>query len=190
MRLNETQLIHLALQGDTAAWEPLVLTHQEAVFRLAYLFLHDADEAEDIAQETFLRAYHMLSRFDTSRPLRPWLLGIASNMARNRIRSAGRYLAALVRSYRTSPPQSVNTEEKSSQRWESQTLWKAVQSLDTSDQQVIYLRFFLELSVSETADTMAVAEGTVKSRLNRALGRLRKVIQREFPALQERTVEW
>jgi RNA polymerase sigma-70 factor (ECF subfamily) len=187
--LNESELIQRALNGDAAAWEPLVLAHQEQVFRLAYLFLNDAEEAEDIAQEAFLRAYRMLRRFDSTRPLRPWLLGITANLARNRIRSVGRYLAALVRGYWAAHPQTVNAEQESSQRWEAQTLWKAVQRLDVSDQQVIYLRFFLELSVSEAAEAMTVADGTVKSRLNRALGRLRKIIQRDFPDLHEGMAE-
>jgi RNA polymerase sigma-70 factor (ECF subfamily) len=132
----------------------------------------------------------MLQRYDSSRPMRPWLLSITANLARNRLRSAGRYLAALVRSYHATPPQALNAEEKSSQRWEAQTLWKAIQRLETSDQQVIYLRFFLDLSIAETAEAMTVAEGTVKSRLNRALTRLRTIIQREFPALQEGIAEW
>lgn len=188
--MDEIQLVQRALQGDVTAWEPLILAHQEPVFHLAYLFLRDADEAKDVAQETFLRAYRMLHHFDTTRPLRPWLLGITSNLAHNRIRSARRYLAALIRSYRATPAQSPNAEERSSQRWQSHTLWKAVRRLAVSDQQVIYLRFFLELSVSETAEAMLVAEGTVKSRLNRALGRLRKIIQYEFPSLQEGMSEW
>ena len=71
--------------------------HQQAVFRLAYLLLGDADEAEDVAQETFIRAYRALERFDASRPLRPWLLRIASNLASNQRRSIGRYFGALQR---------------------------------------------------------------------------------------------
>ena len=86
--MDEATLIRHAANGDAAAWEPLVLAHQEAVFRLSYLLLGDPDDAEDIAQETFLRAWNHLKRFDTTRPLRPWLLSIASNLARNRLRSA------------------------------------------------------------------------------------------------------
>lgn len=187
--MNEMELVQRAMQGDTTAWEPLVLANQEPVFRLAYLFLKDADEAQDVAQETFLRAYRMLRHFDPSRPLRPWLLGIASNLARNRIRSAGRYLAAMIRGYRLSPPLAVNAEQRSADHWDAQALWMAVRRLGASDQQVIYLRFFLELPVSEAAEAMAVADGTVKSRLNRALERLRRIIRREFPDLQEGKTE-
>jgi RNA polymerase sigma-70 factor (ECF subfamily) len=88
--LDEPTLIRLAVNGDATAWEPLVLAHQQAVFRLAYLLLGDPDEAEDVAQETFLRAWRALKGFDSTRPLRPWLLSIAANLSRNRYRSAGR----------------------------------------------------------------------------------------------------
>jgi RNA polymerase sigma-70 factor (ECF subfamily) len=90
--VDEATLVRHAANGDAAAWEPLVLAHQEAVFRLAYLLRGDPDDAEDIAQETFQRAWSYLRRFDPARPLRPWLLSIASNLASNRRRSAGRYL--------------------------------------------------------------------------------------------------
>ncbi len=68
--MSEAKLIGRARQGDEAAWEILVRQHQEAAFRLAYLLLGDADEAEDVAQETFIRAFRSLDRFDPDRPLR------------------------------------------------------------------------------------------------------------------------
>lgn len=183
--MDESTLVRHAANGDAAAWEPLVLAHQEAVFRLSYLLLGDPDDAEDVAQETFLRAWNHLKRFDPTRPLRPWLLSIASNLASNRRRSAGRYLAALTRAFRNEPTSSVSTEEKSAKHTEASELWKAVQTLNLPDQQIIYLRFFLDLPVTETAEVLQVAEGTVKSRLSRALERLRSIIQQDFPVLAE-----
>jgi len=182
--LDESTLIRRAASGDAAAWEPLVLVHQQAVFRLAYLLLGDAYDAEDIAQETFLRAWKALQRFDATRPLRPWLLSIAANLSRNRHRSVGRYVAALTRAFRDEPkPPTV--EEKNAQHTEAKDLWQAVQHLEVHDQQIVYLRYFLELSVAETAETLRVAEGTVKSRLSRALEKLRKIIHQDFPVLVE-----
>jgi RNA polymerase sigma-70 factor, ECF subfamily len=183
--LDEATLIHHAANGDAAAWEPLVLAHQEAVFRLSYLLLGDPDDAEDIAQETFLRAWNHLKRFDTTRPLRPWLLSITSNLASNRRRSAGRYLSALTRAFRNEPVASTSIEEKSTRHLEASQLWKAVQTLSVPDQQIVYLRYFLDLSVAETAEVLKIAEGTVKSRLSRALDRLRGIIQQDFPVLVE-----
>jgi len=182
--LDESQLIQRAANGDTTAWEPLVVAHQEAIFRFAYLLLGDPDDAEDIAQETFLRAWDHLKRFDTARPLRPWLLTITSNLASNRRRSIGRYISALTRAFRDDPVP-PNIEEKSLQRIEADHLWKAVKQLTFTDQQIVYLRYFLDLSVTETADVLRVAEGTVKSRLSRALDKLRNIIQQDFPVLTE-----
>ena len=183
--MDESTLIRHAANGDATAWEPLVLAHQEAVFRLSYLLLGDPDDAEDIAQETFLRAWNHLKRFDTTRPLRPWLLSIASNLASNRRRSAGRYVAALTRAFRNEPISSPSIEEKSTRRMEASHLWKAVQTLGLPDQQIVYLRYFLDLSVAETAQALNIAQGTVKSRLSRALERLRRIIQDDFPVLAE-----
>lgn len=182
--MDEAALIQRAAGGDAEAWEPLARAHQDAVFRLCYLLLGDPDDAEDVAQETFLRAWKHLRRFDPARPLRPWLLSIASNLANNRRRSMGRYLSALIRAFRDDPPPPT-TEEKSAQRAEARELWKAVQALSLPDQQVVYLRYFLDLSVAETAEALRVAEGTVKSRSSRALEKLRNVIRRDFSALIE-----
>jgi len=182
--LEESTLVRHAASGDAAAWESLMLAHQEAVFRFAYLLLGDPDDAEDIAQESFLRAWKHLKRFDPARPLKPWLLSITSNLASNRRRSAGRYFAAVMRAFRDEPT-STRIEDKSAQNLESAELWNAVQKLNAPDQQVIYLRYFLDLSVSETAQALQVAEGTVKSKLSRALEKLRTVIQKDFPVLTE-----
>ena len=162
-----------------------MLAHQEPVFRLAYLFLGDPDDAEDITQETFLRAYRSLKRFDATRPLRPWLLSIAANLARNRHRSTARYLAALARSFRAEPPESNDIEEHALLDMDADQLWQAVRLLTADDQQIIYLRFFLDLTTAETSQALDVAEGTVKSRLSRAVNRLRTIIKTDFPTLAQ-----
>jgi len=94
---SSVDLIIRARQGDGVAWEVLVQQYQQPAFRLAYLFLEDSDEAEDVAQETFLRAFQALDRFDLSRPMLPWILSIAANLARNRRRSVWRFFAAVQR---------------------------------------------------------------------------------------------
>gem|GEM_PF-277815 len=182
--VDESTLIRHAANGDAAAWESLMHAHQQSVFRFAYLLLGDPDDAEDTAQESFLRAWKYLKRFDPTRPLRPWLLSITANLASNRRRSAGRYFAAVLRAFRDEPT-SVRIEEKSAQNLEANELWHAVQHLNPADQQIIYLRYFLDLSVNETAQVLNVADGTVKSKLSRALEKLRTIIQKDFPVLTE-----
>jgi RNA polymerase sigma-70 factor (ECF subfamily) len=162
-----------------------MVLHQEAVFRLAYLLLGDPDDAEDVAQEAFLRAWKSLWTFDAARPLRPWLLSISANLARNRRRSAGRYFAALMRAFRDEPS-TERIEDRSAQNLQAAELWKAVQKLKLLDQQIVYLRYFLDLPVNETSQILQIPEGTVKSRLSRALDKLREIIQHDFPLLSER----
>jgi RNA polymerase sigma factor (sigma-70 family) len=183
--VSDGDLIKSAQEGDQGAWETLMRTHQEAVFRLAFLMLGSADEAEDVAQETFIRAFGALGRFDRERPIGPWLLSIAANLARNRRRSIGRYLAALRRTFVVEPSVQETIDERSSEAWESQTLGQALRRLSATDREVIYLRYFLDLSEAEAAAALQIAVGTVKSRLSRALARLRALIDREFPALRE-----
>lgn len=183
--MDELELVSRARQGDQVAWEALMRLHQEAAFRLAYLFLGDPDQAEDAVQEAFLHAFHALPRFDLARPFRPWLLAITSNLARNQLRSAGRYVAALRRFWLERPDPPDLPEMEAAHRWEAETLWQAVRRLGFADQQVIYYRYFLDLPVEETAAALDIAEGTVKSRTHRAVSRLRQVIERDYPFLKK-----
>jgi RNA polymerase sigma-70 factor, ECF subfamily len=179
--VDEQTLISRARTGDGAAWEQLIAAHREAMFRLAYLLLSDADEADDAAQDACIRAFGALDRFDSSRPLRPWLLRIVTNLAHNRRRSASRYLALLQRAWSREP----DPIDEPGADCDAQMLWQAVRRLQLRDQQIIYLRYFLDLSEGETAAALDVAVGTIKSRTHRALQRLRGVVDREFPQLRE-----
>jgi len=178
----EANLIQQARQEDAAAWEALVRQHQEAAFRLAYLLLRDPAEAEDVAQEAFVRAYLALDTFDEARPFRPWLLQITRNLAKNRLRSLSRYWAMVKRWWQAE--ETAVTATSVSQD-ESAQLWQAVQKLSPKAQEVVYLRYFLELSEAETAAALDVPAGTVKSRLHRALQQLKLVIEMDFIELKE-----
>ena len=183
----EAALITRARQHDEAAWTALVRCHQEPVFRLAYLLLGSEREksavAEDVTQETFIRAYEHLERFEDGRPLRPWLLAIAANLARNRRRSVGRYWSAL-RSWwqeqRTEAAAATPTQEE---RDDARLLWRAIRQLPEAHQQVLYLRYFLDMAEVEMAAALDVAPGTVKSRLYRARQALETVLEESFPLL-------
>ena len=181
----EAELLGRARRGDERAWEMLVGRHQAAAFRLAYLVVGDAADAEDVAQEAFVRAFLSLERFEIGRPFRPWLMAITVNLARNRRRSFGRYLNNLRRLIEREPEpvQLHQYGEDLQARREAHLLWQAVQQLNQKGQEVVYLRYFLEMSEAETAETLNIPPGTVKSRLHRALKQLRGVIEREFPEL-------
>jgi RNA polymerase sigma-70 factor (ECF subfamily) len=181
--LSEADLVDRAYRGDSGAWESLVHMHQEAMLGWRICFWMTLPSRH--RQEAFIRAYKALDRFDTARPLRPWLMSICANLARNRRRALGRQLIALHRLVKKDANSAVSVEDRSAQRWQAQTLRRAVQRLSQNDQQVIYLRYFLDMSVEETANALDVAAGTIKSRLHRALDRLQAVVEQDFPSLKD-----
>lgn len=178
---TQEELIRRARQDDATAWEALVRDHQEPAFRLAYLILGDAADAEEVAQEAFVRAYLNLDGFDAERPFRPWIFQITRNLARNRQRALGRYWAHVRRWWRQQPPPVA--EPAHHNRSEARLLWQAVRRLKPAWQEVIYLHYFLQLPVAETAAALEIAPGTVKSRLHRARQALKQLIEQEYVEL-------
>jgi RNA polymerase sigma factor (sigma-70 family) len=184
-RMPDDELATRARGGDQHAWELLVRRYQEPAFRLAFLLLGDPDEAEDVAQDAFIRAYLHLDSYDWTRPLRPWFLSIVANLARNRQRAAGRYLAALRRLFAITPPSLHGPySSDSQQQGQAQQLREAVRRLNQTGREIITCRYFLALSEAETAEVLGIAPGTVKSRSHRALKQLRTIIEKEFRNLQ------
>ena len=181
---EEAALVRRARGGDEAAWEALVRRYQEPVFRLAYLILGDAADAEDTAQETFVRAWAALGRFDEVRPLRPWLLSIAANLARNRRRSLGRYWSALQRAFAAEPRHHTAPPDRTPAS-DARRLRQAVERLRPDARDIIYARYFLGLSEAEAAEALSIPPGTAKSRHSRALAQLRVVIEADFPDLRD-----
>jgi RNA polymerase sigma-70 factor (ECF subfamily) len=149
-----------------------VRTYQGIAFRTAYLVVGDAGEAEDAAQEGFVKAFYALRRFRAGAPFRPWILQIVANEARNRRTALVMRTAADAPSGEAAP--SPEAALISSERHEE--LLAAVNGLREEDRLVIACRYFLELSEEETAAALGWRRGTVKSRLSRALDRLRAQI--------------
>ncbi len=181
---TEQDLIARARAGDDRAWAQIVSLHQQPLFRLAYLITENREDAADVAQEAFIRAYLKLDQYDDARPLRPWLLGITANLARNRRRRAGRYWHA-VRRFLQANQDALAVEPPHTENAAAEMLWQAVRRLPAAAREVIYLRYFLDLSEAETAQALAIAKGTVKSRTHRALKKLRAIIEKDYPELAD-----
>ena len=175
----EAELIERARNGDVAAFEGLVHVHQAAAFRTAWVVSSGADDSDDAAQEGFMKAFDALPRFRAGTPFRPWLLTIVANEARNRRRSAGRRAALALRApghpgaddVAASPEAVVLARERRA------ALLGALERLSEPDRQVITFRYLLQFSGAETAAALRVPAGTVKSRLSRALDRLRGAVE-------------
>jgi RNA polymerase sigma factor (sigma-70 family) len=173
---TELELVERARHGDTAAYEELVRRYQDLAFRVAYVIVGSVDEAEDAAQEAFVRAYNALGRFRGGSPVRPWLLTIVANTARTRRAVNMRHptLALSAAAERPADDAVQSPEAAAIAAEQRRELLGAVQSLRDDDRRVITCRYFLDLSEAETADVLGCARGTVKSRLSRALRRLRQ----------------
>ena len=173
---TESELVECAQRGDVAAYEELVRRYQEVAFRLAYVITGSAAEAEDAAQDGFLRAYYALGRFRPGASFRPWLLTIVANAARNRRTAVARRptLALSTVLDRSSDAAAPSPEAAALAEEQRQEVLAAFNVLREDDRHVIACRYFLDLSEAETAAALGCARGTVKSRLSRALGRLRQ----------------
>jgi RNA polymerase sigma-70 factor (ECF subfamily) len=173
--LEDAELIGFARRGDVAAYETLVRRYREVAFRTAYLIARSAADAEDATQEAFVKAYYALDRFRPDGEFRPWILRIVANEARNRRRSARRRESLVLRlaEDRPSGASAQAPEAAAVSSDEARTLLAALAELPERDRLVISYRYLLELSEAETAAALGVRPGTVKSRLSRALDRLR-----------------
>jgi RNA polymerase sigma factor (sigma-70 family) len=179
--LDEPTLIERAKRGDVAAYEQVVKENQTIAFRTAWMITGSAADAEEAAQDAFVKAHGALDGFRTGAPFRPWLLRIVGNEARNRRVAAGRRqrLALRVAEERREGGAAPSPEAALLDRERRQALLSAVEALDERDRAVIACRYLLELSEAETAAALGVRRGTVKSRLSRALGRLRATAEVE-----------
>lgn len=180
--LDEPELIERARSGDASAYKELVVAHQGIAFRTAYLIAGDAADAEDAAQTAFIKAFYALGRFRRDHAFRPWLLTIVANEARNKRRSAGRRTGLELRLAEGRPrvDAAPSPEDAVLDHERDRDLIAALNRLREEERQVIACRYFLELNEAETAAALGCPKGTVKSRLSRALKRLRTFIEEDM----------
>jgi RNA polymerase sigma-70 factor (ECF subfamily) len=167
---DEVAILGRVRGGETAAYGELVVLHAPVAKRTA-LFLGAGSDADDVVQDSFVKAYRALSTFRDGSAFRPWLLRIVANETRNVVRSRGRRArreesSALPESVFDPADQAVAAERRGE-------LLDAVRALPEQYRLVVTCRYLLELDEQETATVLGWPRGTVKSRLHRALGRLR-----------------
>jgi len=176
--MSDRELVERARRGYAGAYDEIVQRYTEMAFRTAYLVTGSAADAEEAVQDAFVKAHRALGRFRLDAPLRPWLLRIVGNEARNRRRAAGRRAALELRASRLEagamPPDPETALAAAADR---QTLLRALDALSEEHRDVVTCRYLLQLSSEETAAALAIPEGTVKSRLARALDRLRELLE-------------
>ncbi|GID91912.1 RNA polymerase sigma factor [Amorphoplanes digitatis] len=172
--LDDAAAVTRARAGDLSAYDVLVARYTVPAHRAAVLLGAGAD-ADDVVQEAFVKAYRQLSRYRGESGFRPWLLAIVANETRNLHRSRRRRDGLVLRAAAheqperlvPDPAETVLADERRNR------LVEQIRLLDHRDREVLVLRFLLDLSEAETAETLGLPKGTVKSRTSRALARLR-----------------
>lgn len=178
--LTDQELVAQTLNGDREAFAELVNRYQRSVYNLTYRMLGESREAEDAAQEAFLRAYQHLKRYDMKRSFKTWVLSIASNYCIDRLRKRRLTWLSLdeplpphpaLSSNQPGPEQSAVTSERQS----------AVQSLLAELQPdyraAVVLKYWYDMSYAEIAETLDTTESAIKSRLFRARQMLAKKME-------------
>ena len=163
--LSDRDLIQNARRGDADAFGELVTRHQVSVFNVCYRILHERAEAEDMAQETFLRAHERLDRFDDERPFGPWIRRVAANVCLNHLES--RRVTTQLDEERDAD-ESLRPETQAEVHERSEHVRGALASLPAHYRVVVELRHYQELSYDEIAAELNMPLSDVKSHLFRA----------------------
>jgi RNA polymerase sigma-70 factor (ECF subfamily) len=160
-------LARAAGQGDLRAFERIVLRYQRRVYALAYQYLRDSDEAQDLAQEVFVRLYRNLGRYDPARPFEPWFWRIAANVAASYHRR------------RPAPSAELPIDAAAAVRTDTLPLETALADLSDDLRLPVLLHYYLDLPLDEVGSVMGLSLSAVKSRLHRARAVLRRVLVEE-----------
>ena len=169
---DEKTWINQARQGDDEAFTKLVETYQKPVYNLCYRMLGEPEAAEDAAQETFLKVYQNLARYDCERSFATWLLSIAAHHCIDRLRRR-RFSSISIDEHEEGqvdlPDRSApDPESETSKREEGERLHNCLQSLDPTDRAAIIMRYWQDCSEVEIAQALKLSVQAVKSRLHRA----------------------
>ena len=190
---TEAEMIAAILGGDTQLYHELIQPHERSVYLMALSFVKNEADAEDIAQEAFLKAFHSLSTFRAESKFSTWLVSITLNEARSRLRRqttvrmeslddhpGGVVSPALLRDWREIPSEVLERQEIRLMRQE------AVISLPAIYRQVFQLRDVEDLSVKETAEVLGISVPSVKVRLHRARTMLQKQLSPHLKSVNPR----
>jgi len=156
---EDVQCVARCLRGDTSAFEPLVLKHQRVLFSVALRLVGNYEDARDVTQNAFIRAFERLDTFDPARKFFSWIYRIAVNESLNLRR--GRRVQEPLEPTLEAPAQRDGVEAAEL----SERVREAIVALTPEQREVVVLKYFAEMSYEEISDALGLPEKTVKSRL-------------------------
>ena len=180
---DEATVLGDACLGDRRAFGVLVRRYQRQAYALAYSFVGNREDALELAQESFARAYKAMDRFDSSLPFYPWLYRIIRNTCLNHLKKRKRRGEVSLEGMQESGfdvPSKVERADNYLHRDDLRTrLAEALAKLPDDHREILVLRHFQELSYKEIADCLGIPQGTVMSRLHAARKNLRACLEEE-----------
>ncbi|WP_442602760.1 RNA polymerase sigma factor SigW [Paenibacillus sp. KN14-4R] len=185
MNFVETRLAKLARSGDRLAFAELVDLYKDKIYHLAYRMLGNKQEAEDAVQETFLRLYTNLHRYDETQKFSTWIFRIATNLCIDRLRKRkpvysldadmdggeGNDFYAMMPSNEETPEKQVIVSET------QQLIRKAIETMPEKYKSIVILRYLQDMSLQEISDVLDMPVTTIKTRLHRGRDYLRKKLE-------------
>lgn len=169
MKDVEKEWLQQALHGDANAFGQLVEVYNQPVYNLCFRMLGDTYEAEDAAQEAFLRAYKSLNRYDNTRSFLTWLLSIAAHYCIDQIRKRRIWFIPIdTLDYREIRDTSQNPESSLSISEDQQQIQSLLESLSPTDRAAVVMRYWYDFSYDEISNALNLTLSAVKSRLHRA----------------------
>lgn len=173
---DERKLLIESKNGDFGAFSKLVERYQRKVYTVIYRFVRNHHEADDLAQETFIRAFKAIERFDVNYPFSPWIYRIAINLTLNHLKKKKLKMADVDLEFQSSGETPETTALKDETR---KKVHKAIASLPLKLRQVLVLRVYEDWSYTRISEVLEIPVGTVMSRLSRA----REMLKGELGAL-------
>jgi len=181
--VTDEALARASAEGDDRAFEELVRRHQRGVYALARRYTRNHEDADDVAQESFLRAWRAIGSYDAARPFKPWLYRIVVNAALNHLRTVRNRKEDELGDPDGLPAQPASAGSDplaaSAGRDAIQAVRRAMARLRPEERAVLHLRTTEEMGYRDMAAALGVAIGTIMSRLSRARAALRRELARE-----------
>ncbi|MBR6633707.1 MAG: sigma-70 family RNA polymerase sigma factor [Clostridia bacterium] len=184
----EERLIKESLSGNAESFGELVRHYERFVFNIAFSYMTNYDDAFDVAQDSFVKAWQRLSSFKGVSAFSTWLYRITVNTAKDALSERNRREKDSEIDERV-PSELETPEEKMLREESARQLKKALDTLDPDMREILVLREFEEMSYAEISRCLNIEEGTVKSRLSRARERLREILREQNPENFVKTVK-
>lgn len=180
MELEDNALVAECLTGNVMKYRILVERYKKSAYFFALGMVGNPDDAYDLSQEAFIKAYRSLKRFDVNQKFKNWLFTILSNLCKNSLRSAAvryKYISSSDSALaEATAPAHTNPETNYITKETKKLVWEALAALDNDDREIIILKHFQDMSYKEIAEVLNIPLGSVMSRLHYARLKLKKTL--------------